>query len=73
LGRKCKKDSFTRLVKGIYLEKRGKLSIFAASINKRYIYEEEIYDINVNELCGLGMSGSKKEAHSQNNQGLDHC
>lgn len=43
------------------------------SINKRYIYEEDIYDISVNELCGLGMSGSKKEAHSQNNQGLDHC
>jgi hypothetical protein len=43
------------------------------SINKRYIYEEDIYDISVNELCSLGMSGSKKEAHSQNNQGLDHC
>lgn len=43
------------------------------SINKTYIYEEEIYDISVNELCGFGMSGSKKEAHSQNNQGLDHC
>lgn len=43
------------------------------SINKRYIYEEDIYDISVNELCSLGMSGSKEEAHSQNNQGLDHC
>jgi hypothetical protein len=53
------KNIFTRLVIVFCSEDLGRLSIFAPFTNKRYVYEEDIYDISVNELLGLWMSSSK--------------